>query len=158
MKGILVFGASIVSLIRQIPSTRVVDFGCSLARWPRQSPGETRALARKVMNLGHFSVVTQVIRHEPRESRFAEAWRNYGAYRGARAMLSAAIVEDQFAATTRPHRGATVMTIHRAKGKEFDEVIVFEGAFLRYLQPRAIDAERSARFNLHVATTRARTL
>lgn len=49
------------------------------------------------------------------ESRFAEAWRNYGVYRDARAMLNAAVVEDQFAATTRPHRGATVMTIARAR-------------------------------------------
>lgn len=90
------------------------------------------------------------------ESRFAEAWRGHGAYRDARGLLSAAVVEDQFAATTRPHHGVTVMTIHKAKGKEFDEVIVFEGAYQRYLQPRGADAERSARFNLHVAVTRAR--
>ncbi|WP_439670866.1 DNA 3'-5' helicase [Cupriavidus necator] len=90
------------------------------------------------------------------ESRFAEAWRNHGAYRDARSLLSAAVIEDQFAATTKPHRGVTVMTIHKAKGKEFDEVIVFESAFQRYLQPRGADAERSARFNLHVAVTRAR--
>lgn len=92
------------------------------------------------------------------EARLAEAWRTQGAYRNARELLHAAVVEDQFAATTRPHRGVTVMTIHKAKGKEFDEVIVFEGPFQRYLQPRGgADAERSARFNLHVAATRART-
>jgi DNA helicase-2/ATP-dependent DNA helicase PcrA len=90
------------------------------------------------------------------ESRFAEAWRSHGAYRDACGLLRAAVVEDQFAATTRPHHGVTVMTIHKAKGKEFDEVIVFEGAYQRYLQPRGADAERSARFNLHVAVTRAR--
>lgn len=90
------------------------------------------------------------------ESRFAEAWRGHGAYRDARGLLSAAVVEDQFAATTRPHHGVTVMTIHKAKGKEFDEVIVFEGAYQRFLQPRGADAERSARLNLHVAATRAR--
>jgi DNA helicase II / ATP-dependent DNA helicase PcrA len=67
------------------------------------------------------------------------------------------VVEDQFAATTRPHRGVTVMPIHKAKGKEFDEVIVFEGAYQRFLQPFRGDAERSARFNLHVAATRARS-
>jgi DNA helicase-2/ATP-dependent DNA helicase PcrA len=49
------------------------------------------------------------------------------------------------------------MTIHKAKGKEFDEVIVFEGLYQRYFQPRGADAERSARYNLHVAATRART-
>jgi DNA helicase II / ATP-dependent DNA helicase PcrA len=71
-------------------------------------------------------------------------------------LLAAAVIEDQFTATTRPQKGVTVMTIHKAKGKEFDEVIVFEGAFQRYLQRAGAEAERSARFNLHVAVTRAR--
>jgi DNA helicase-2/ATP-dependent DNA helicase PcrA len=71
-------------------------------------------------------------------------------------LLAAAVVDDQFAATTRPQQGVTVMTIHKAKGKEFDEVIVFEGLFQRYVQRRGADSERSARFNLHVAVTRAR--
>jgi DNA helicase-2/ATP-dependent DNA helicase PcrA len=90
------------------------------------------------------------------ESRLSEAWRTYGTYRDARALLAAAVIEDQFAATARPHHGVTVMTIHKAKGKEFDEVIVFEGLFQRYLQRAGAEAERSARFNLHVAATRAR--
>lgn len=91
------------------------------------------------------------------EARLAEAWRTHGAYRGARDLLQAAVVEDQFAATGRPHLGVTVMTIHKAKGKEFDKVIVFEGPYQRYLRPGGAEAERSARFNLHVAATRART-
>ncbi|WEK44306.1 MAG: UvrD-helicase domain-containing protein [Candidatus Sphingomonas colombiensis] len=91
------------------------------------------------------------------EARLAGAWREHGAYREARDLLRAAVVEDQFAATARPHRGVTVMTIHKAKGKEFDEVIVFEGAYSRYLRPGGANEERSARFNLHVAATRART-
>ncbi|MBH1991570.1 MAG: UvrD-helicase domain-containing protein [Sphingomonadaceae bacterium] len=91
------------------------------------------------------------------EARLAEAWRTHGAYRDARDLLQAAVVEDQFAATGRPHLGVTVMTIHKAKGKEFDEVIVFEGPYQRYLRPGGAEAERSARFNLHVAATRART-
>ncbi|MCP1909641.1 DNA helicase-2/ATP-dependent DNA helicase PcrA [Bradyrhizobium elkanii] len=90
------------------------------------------------------------------ESKLAEAWRTDGAYRDARALLAAAVVDDQFAATTRPHQGVTAMTIHKAKGKEFDEVIVFEGVFERYIQRSGAEGERSARFNLHVAATRAR--
>jgi DNA helicase-2/ATP-dependent DNA helicase PcrA len=90
------------------------------------------------------------------ESRLSESWRTHGAYRDARVLLAAAVIEDQFTATTRPQKGVTVMTIHKAKGKEFDEVIVFEGAFQRYLQRAGAEAERSARFNLHVAVTRAR--
>lgn len=48
------------------------------------------------------------------------------------------------------------MTIHKAKGKEFDEVIVFEGQYQRYLTANGGDRERSARFNLHVSATRAK--
>jgi DNA helicase-2/ATP-dependent DNA helicase PcrA len=90
------------------------------------------------------------------ESRLAEAWRARGEYRDARVLLSAAVLEDQFAATTRSHYGVTVMTIHKAKGKEFDEVIVFEGIYQRYLQRIGPEGERSCRYNLHVAATRAR--
>ena len=92
------------------------------------------------------------------EAHLAQAWRTHGAYIDARTLLQAAVVEDQFAATGRAHHGVSVMTIHKAKGKEFDEVIVFEGPFQRYFVQRGPDSERSARFNLHVAATRARTL
>ena len=92
------------------------------------------------------------------EAALAESWRAHGAYVDARVLLQAAVVEDQFAATGRVHHGVSVMTIHKAKGKEFDEVIVFEGPFQRYFVQRGPDSERSARFNLHVASTRARTL
>jgi DNA helicase-2/ATP-dependent DNA helicase PcrA len=90
------------------------------------------------------------------ESRLAEAWRARGEYRDARVLLSAAVLEDQFAATTRSHYGVTVMTIHKAKGKELDEVIIFEGLYQRYLQRAGAEGERSCRYNLHVAATRAR--
>jgi DNA helicase-2/ATP-dependent DNA helicase PcrA len=90
------------------------------------------------------------------EGRLADAWRTDGCYSNARELLTEAVVEDQFAATTRSWPGVTVMTIHKAKGKEFDEVIVYEGAFYRYLARSDEEAQRSARFNLHVAATRAR--
>ncbi len=90
------------------------------------------------------------------ESRLAESWRANGSYVNARALLAAAVIEDQFAATTRPTNGVTVMTIHKAKGKEFDEVIVFEGLYSRFVRRTDAESERSARFNLHVAATRAR--
>jgi DNA helicase-2/ATP-dependent DNA helicase PcrA len=112
---------------------------------------ELQAVAREARHMRLLRRGAQI------ESRFAEAWRTFGTYRDARDLLRAAVVEDQFAATTRPHRGVTVMTIHKAKGKEFEEVIVFEDPFSRYLQPRGTDPVRSARFNLHVAATRART-
>jgi DNA helicase-2/ATP-dependent DNA helicase PcrA len=90
------------------------------------------------------------------EATFADCWRSTGTYRDARKLLDSALVEDQFAATTRPLRGVTVMTIHKAKGKEFDEVVVYEGAYARFQHGESAESVRSARFNLHVAVTRAR--
>ncbi|WP_316171785.1 UvrD-helicase domain-containing protein [Bradyrhizobium sp. SZCCHNRI1058] len=111
---------------------------------------EFQALAKEARHMRLLRRGTQI------ECKLAEAWRTDGAYNSARALLAAAVVEDQFAATTRRQHGVTVMTIHKAKGKEFDEVIVFEGQFWRYIQRPGADGERSARFNLHVAATRAR--
>lgn len=119
----------------------------ALATSPRE---ELQHVAREARHLRLLQRGAQI------EGRLAGAWREHGAYRAARELLSAAVVEDQFAATTRPHRGVTVMTIHKAKGKEFDEVIVFEGQYQRYLPVNGSDREHSARFNLHVAATRAR--
>jgi DNA helicase-2/ATP-dependent DNA helicase PcrA len=120
----------------------------ALAASPR---AELQAVAKEAQHLRLLRRGTQI------ESRFSDAWRAVGAYRSARELLATAVVEDQFAATARPHRGVTVMTIHKAKGKEFDEVIVFEGAYSRYLPQLGGERERSARFNLHVAATRAKS-
>ena len=51
------------------------------------------------------------------------------------------------------------MTIHKAKGKEFDEVIVFEGAHVgRLVRDNASDRDiEQARLALRVAVTRARS-
>jgi len=111
---------------------------------------EFQALAKEARHMRLLRRGAQI------ESKLAEAWRTHGTYYSARTLLAAAVVEDQFAARTRPQQGVTVMTIHKAKGKEFDEVIVFEGLFSRYIQRPGADGERSARFNLHVAATRAR--
>lgn len=111
---------------------------------------EFKALAKEARHMRLLRRGAQI------ESKLAEAWRTHGSYNDARALLAAAVVEDQFAATTRAQQGVIVMTIHKAKGKEFDEVIVFEGLFSRYIQRPTADGERSARFNLHVAATRAR--
>lgn len=148
-------GPGIRQLLEDVAALRLTgdpmtDWRAIRALFAESPRTELQAVAREARHMRLLRRGAQI------EGRFADAWRSHGAYRDARALLSAAIVEDQFAATTRPHYGVTVMTIHKAKGKEFDEVIVFEGPYQRYLQPRAADAERSARFNLHVAATRAR--
>jgi DNA helicase II / ATP-dependent DNA helicase PcrA len=128
----------------------ITDWRAIRALFDRSNRTELNAIGKEARHMRLLRRGAQI------ESHLSDAWRTHGAYRDARALLAAAIVEDQFAATTRPQQGVTVMTIHKAKGKEFDEVIVFEGLFQRYLQRTGVEAERSARYNLHVAATRAR--
>jgi DNA helicase-2/ATP-dependent DNA helicase PcrA len=88
----------------------------------------------------------------------AARWRADGRYTQARAIVAGALLQEHFSASTRVWTGVNVMTIHKSKGKEFDEVIVFEGAHAGRLlrdSPSGRDVEQ-ARLALRVAVTRAR--
>jgi DNA helicase-2/ATP-dependent DNA helicase PcrA len=85
-------------------------------------------------------------------------WRAGGNYAGAREIVSEALLQEHFSASTRIWSGVNVMTIHKSKGKEFDEVIVFEGSRTgRLLRDNANTHDiEQARLALRVAVTRAR--
>ena len=89
-------------------------------------------------------------------SRLGQIWRQHGNYLGATDVVREALTQEHFASSSKVWRGINVMTIHKSKGKEFDEVIVFEGAFSGQ---RFIYSEKElekARINLRVAATRAK--
>lgn len=92
-----------------------------------------------------------------RES-LAEQWRVTGTYRGARQIVSAALLQEHFSNSSRVWTGVNLMTIHKSKGKEFDEVVIFEGSRNgRLLREKATPREiEQARLTLRVAVTRAR--
>lgn len=55
-----------------------------------------------------------------------ELWQTHGNYRGARIALDDAIAADQLLSGGNDLGGIHVMTAHKAKGKEFDAVVIFD--------------------------------
>lgn len=87
----------------------------------------------------------------------SEMWRTQGDYAGAEAALGDALLQEHFVAAQKEWRGLHLMTIHKAKGKEFDEVVIYEGTFSGRIVAANADAKRIAqsRLALRVAVTRA---
>jgi DNA helicase-2/ATP-dependent DNA helicase PcrA len=89
-------------------------------------------------------------------SNLSNTWKENGNYKDATNIVREAFIQEHFATSLKVWRGVNVMTIHKAKGKEFDEVIVFEGAYkgqrFIYSDKKLDEAQR----NLRVAVTRAK--
>jgi DNA helicase II / ATP-dependent DNA helicase PcrA len=61
------------------------------------------------------------------QDSLATQWRANGDYRRARSIVDSALRQEHFSASSRSWIGVNLMTIHKSKGKEFDEVVIFEG-------------------------------
>ena len=91
-------------------------------------------------------------------SRLAGEWDRRGNYGNAAEVVRRALDAGKILSDQRSPRGCVLMTMHKAKGKEFDGVLLVEGEYQgRFYDPSREDAPfMSARLLLRVGITRAR--
>lgn len=91
--------------------------------------------------------------------KLAEMWRSGQHYGGAQKAIEDALVQEHFSMSNRLFEGVYIMNIHKSKGKEFDEVIIWEEMYKPFVRPDAGEQRMEQdRLLFRVAATRAKAL
>lgn len=127
------------------------DYLTTVSLLASSDAGELKPMA------GYVRMLNLVNRGSGIDTALADAWRASGTYAGAGESMRNAVAQFQLTSSKRGNRDLIVMTIHRAKGREFDEVIIYEERYepLLRLEPSQRDLD-AARYALNVAVTRAK--
>jgi DNA helicase-2/ATP-dependent DNA helicase PcrA len=99
-------------------------------------------------------------RGTPLRQALSQDWRDNGQYRNALSITRQAYMQEHFSSAAKPETGIVVMNMHKAKGKQFDEVIIFEG-WTKYRDRIVRNNDRNeindqARQNMRVSVTRGK--